>query len=341
MCDKDQKTWVDISNLSAKAPVVDNRILLKVLVVDKPQHTKIFSSLYKSTQEATNTKQYNEEQSSRPSHPSQNSQSSAHKMTKSTSDTRPIPHSHQRSNLTPPPRAGQTQEQPQVPKPTVKSPPARINSTHDDFDLLGDKPTTSHSNPPPSNIKSPPPTSTQTFDDFNLLGGDHTEVTKPNKPTHTFSSPKQDQPDKTALYNMTRDELKNLRQQEMDAAIQDKLAFANKQWADEEKNKSDKEKAYGEVEDSIKRWAGKDNQRNNIRALLCTVHEVIWTGADWQPLSLSDLMMPAQIKKHYFKAITKVHPDKNQHADYKQRYIAERITNELNAAWDEFRKTNP
>jgi hypothetical protein len=31
--------------------------------------------------------------------------------------------------------------------------------------------------------------------------------------------------------------------------------------------------------------------------------QVLWPGANWTPVSLSDLMTPAQVKKHHRKAI--------------------------------------
>ena len=35
--------------------------------------------------------------------------------------------------------------------------------------------------------------------------------------------------------------------------------------------------------------------------MLCL--QVLWPGANWTPVSLSDLMTPAQVKKHHRKAI--------------------------------------
>jgi len=201
----------------------------------------------------------------------------------------------------------------------------------------------------PPQTKATPPTQSSAHD-FDLLGGGDApaenitiKATTTTKTTVSFGGPSESQEEKSELYGMTREQLGAYKQQKMEQAIQDKLNFANNLWQGEEQNRLGREKAYDEVEDAIKKWSGNtgNNQRNNIRALLCTVHQVVWQGSDWNALSLSDLMTPAQIKKNYFKAITKFHPDKNQHGDYKQKYIAERVTNELNAAWDEFRKTNP
>jgi len=321
ICDKDQKSWVDISNLNARAPVIDNRIYVKVLEISQPHHSRIFAAHYGASQ------------NSRPPVPTQQNAREEYR-------------SHDILNDTP------TQQ------PRAKPEPQNQNQPFKKSVSSGDKPNPNpqtipqqrppqYQQPQTTQTKSTPPTNSSAHD-FDLLGGDSApDVTIKSTTTTTKvsftvgGSAQKSKEDKSELYGMTREQLGALKQQQMDQAIQDKLNFANNLWQGEEETRLGKEKAYDEVEDAIKKWAGSNNQRNNIRALLATLHQVIWQGADWNALGLSDLMAPAQIKKNYFKAITKFHPDKNQHGDYKQKYIAERVTNELNAAWDEFRKTNP
>lgn len=315
ICDKDQKSWVDISNMNARAPAVDNRIYCKVLEISQAHHSKIFAAHYGAAP-----------QNSRPpTHTSQN--------------TREEHRSHDILNNNPPQRS-----QPDPPKKSVSSgnkPMPNPQTIPQQRPMNQSQPSQPRNNPPPSQSMA---------DDFDLLGGGDAPTanvtvksTTTTKTTVSFGSPSESQDDKNELYGMSREQLGAYKQQKMEEAIQDKLNFANNLWQGEEQSRLGREKAYDEVEDAIKKWSGNTGttQRNNIRALLCTVHQVIWQGCDWNALGLSDLMTPAQIKKNYFKAITKFHPDKNQHGDYKQKYIAERVTNELNIAWDEFRKTNP
>jgi hypothetical protein len=196
--------------------------------------------------------------------------------------------------------------------------------------------------------QAPAPSNTSTiYEDFDLLGDGEeikvdvtvkatTKITVSNNTGNLLQKKEEENP----LYRMSREELEVQKQQKIEKAVQEKLDFAKKVYQDAENAMAEKDKANEELEDGIKKWAGKDNQRNNIRALLCTLHEVVWKEAEWQALSFSELMQPAHIKKHYWRAMKKFHPDQNQHRDYRQRYIAERVTNELNAAWDEFRKTN-
>jgi hypothetical protein len=51
-------------------------------------------------------------------------------------------------------------------------------------------------------------------------------------------------------------------------------------------------------------------REGNIRALLPSLDMVLWPELEWTPISLSELVTPAQVKVRYMKAINKVHPDK-------------------------------
>ncbi|CAN0927278.1 Auxilin-related protein 2 [Linum grandiflorum] len=75
----------------------------------------------------------------------------------------------------------------------------------------------------------------------------------------------------------------------------------------------------------IKRWsAGKEG---NLRALLSTLQYVLWPECGWQPVSLTDLITAASVKKVYRKATLCIHPDKVQQkgANLQQKYIAEKV----------------
>lgn len=54
-----------------------------------------------------------------------------------------------------------------------------------------------------------------------------------------------------------------------------------------------------------------EGKERNIRALLSTMHTVLWEGETrWKPVGMADLVTPEQVKKVYRKAVLVVHPDK-------------------------------
>ncbi|CAG11595.1 unnamed protein product, partial [Tetraodon nigroviridis] len=84
---------------------------------------------------------------------------------------------------------------------------------------------------------------------------------------------------------------------------------------------------------SILDWI--EGKERNIRALLSTMHTVLWEGETrWKPVGMADLVTPEQVKKVYRKAVLVVHPDKATGQPYEQ--YAKMIFMELNDAWSEF-----
>lgn len=58
----------------------------------------------------------------------------------------------------------------------------------------------------------------------------------------------------------------------------------------------------------VNEW--KENKKRNIRALLSSLHTVVWDDCSWQPVGLQLLMSYNDVKKMYRKACLAVHPDK-------------------------------
>lgn len=78
-----------------------------------------------------------------------------------------------------------------------------------------------------------------------------------------------------------------------------------------------------------------EGKERNIRALLSTMHTVLWEGETrWKSVGMADLVTPEQVKKVYRKAVLVVHPDKATGQPYEQ--YAKMIFMELNDAWSEF-----
>ncbi|XP_053321083.1 cyclin-G-associated kinase [Spea bombifrons] len=78
-----------------------------------------------------------------------------------------------------------------------------------------------------------------------------------------------------------------------------------------------------------------EGKERNIRALISTLHTVLWEGeTKWKPVNMAELVTPEQVKKYYRKAVLVVHPDKATGQPYEQ--YAKMIFMELNDAWSEF-----
>ncbi|XP_022918062.1 cyclin-G-associated kinase [Onthophagus taurus] len=77
-----------------------------------------------------------------------------------------------------------------------------------------------------------------------------------------------------------------------------------------------------------------EGKKGNIRALLCTMHTIVWEGCKWQKCEMHMLVSPGDVKKAYRKACIAVHPDKQAGSDNEK--MAKLIFMELNNAWSDF-----
>lgn len=62
------------------------------------------------------------------------------------------------------------------------------------------------------------------------------------------------------------------------------------------------------VDARLTAWKG--SKADNLRALLGSLDTVLWPEAGWKKIGMAELVIPARVKVHYMKGITKVHPDK-------------------------------
>ncbi|MCD7448486.1 hypothetical protein HAX54_042623 [Datura stramonium] len=86
----------------------------------------------------------------------------------------------------------------------------------------------------------------------------------------------------------------------------------------------------------IKQWS--QGRKGNIRSLLSTLQLVLWPESGWKPVALMDLIEGNQVKRAYQRALLYIHPDKLQQkgAAAHQKYIAEKVFDILQEAWDHF-----
>ena len=75
-----------------------------------------------------------------------------------------------------------------------------------------------------------------------------------------------------------------------------------------EKEGAEKFALTDKVDARIAAW--RDGKRDNLRALLSSLDNVLWEGSGWKKVGLHELVMANKVKIIYMKAIAKTHPDK-------------------------------
>ncbi|TWU73418.1 hypothetical protein ED733_003912 [Metarhizium rileyi] len=87
--------------------------------------------------------------------------------------------------------------------------------------------------------------------------------------------------------------------------------------------------------------AWRDGKRDNLRALIASLDQVLWENSGWKKVGLHELVVASKVKISYMKAIAKTHPDKlPQTATTETRLIAAMVFATLNESWDKFKADN-
>lgn len=86
----------------------------------------------------------------------------------------------------------------------------------------------------------------------------------------------------------------------------------------------------------IREWS--KGKEGNIRSLLSTLQYVLWPESGWKPVPLVSIIEGPSVKRAYQRALLYLHPDKLQQkgAAMHQKYIAEKVFDILQEAWDNF-----
>jgi hypothetical protein len=90
------------------------------------------------------------------------------------------------------------------------------------------------------------------------------------------------------------------------------------------------------LEPKLKAWSEEHGKKKQLRALLATLHTILWQGADWKQVSIGDLLDDSKVKRCFHKASRVVHPDKTHHLGPEERFMAKRIFDALSQAKTEF-----
>ncbi|KAI3787961.1 hypothetical protein L2E82_00490 [Cichorium intybus] len=126
------------------------------------------------------------------------------------------------------------------------------------------------------------------------------------------------------------------RQQRTQERAAKALAEKNERDMQSQKEQEERHRISATLDVEIKRWAA--GKEGNLRAMLSTLQYVLWPECGWQPISLTDLITGASVKKAYRKATLCIHPDKVQQkgANLQQKYVAEKVFDLLKEAWNKF-----
>ncbi|KAG9236519.1 hypothetical protein BJ875DRAFT_371915 [Amylocarpus encephaloides] len=125
------------------------------------------------------------------------------------------------------------------------------------------------------------------------------------------------------------------------APARDSAAVSRLRAANREAERADDEKfaLVDQVDTKISLW--RDGKRDNLRALLGSLQDVMWESSNWKKLGMHELVQNNKVKIHYMKAIGRCHPDKlPQDASTEIRMIAGLVFATLNESWDKFKTQN-
>jgi hypothetical protein len=135
---------------------------------------------------------------------------------------------------------------------------------------------------------------------------------------------------------LDRHELAQARQDKVAERIQEAKEFKNELDEQARRDMAEVEQAKATHDARLTAWAFKGKERNNVRSLLSTMHTVLWEGNRWKECGLGDVIEPKKVKLQYRKAMLVVHPDRCSNLSVEVRFIAKRIFEAINEAYNDF-----
>ena len=128
----------------------------------------------------------------------------------------------------------------------------------------------------------------------------------------------------------------NARVNEMKKSQQKALQEVRQREEKKKQDEAEEDSVRRKLEPKIKAWSEEHGKKKQLRALLGTLHTILWPEANWKPVSIGDVLDDSKCKRCYHKASRVVHPDKTHHLDAEKRFLAKRIFDALSQAKTEF-----
>ncbi|KAL4439384.1 hypothetical protein ABPG74_017047 [Tetrahymena malaccensis] len=124
-----------------------------------------------------------------------------------------------------------------------------------------------------------------------------------------------------------------------DKILKEEQEERKREYEEEQRKKAqeqiDKRSAQERLEGKIKSWKEQNGTRKDIRTLLSTLQNILWPGANWNPVSFFDLSTEESLKSAIKKVLITFHPDRNRN-DIEKKYICEQIIDEIRKAQKEY-----
>jgi len=346
MCDKD-KAWVDISNLNARAPVINNQIIIKALPIPKASSSKVFKKLLEQQHGLPSSSPRNSDRKVENSFiPNQNLQNPNVPSNNYNNVTKPQPQVQQHVFQTPNlygeedgfKKAGPTINSTNRPSnQTYNNTPTNNVSNHPDL-YPGNAPSQqssqSYNNTPTNNVSNypdlyPVDAPSQKNSNMNNIASEMGNVSF-NNVNFTGQQPSQ---------NLSHAEWTKVKEQQLQDQQDRVIADLRNRNAREDEENDEQIRLQDELEPRILKWSHKEKIRNNLRTLLYTLPDIVWQNSGWDAVDFSSLMDVNTIKRTYKIAMVKLHEDKLnklETVDSKTRYLSKRVCAELTEAYKDF-----
>ncbi|KAG9140246.1 hypothetical protein Leryth_014694, partial [Lithospermum erythrorhizon] len=164
----------------------------------------------------------------------------------------------------------------------------------------------------------------------------HSGTPKDSSLKHSFSSSDIDMFDGNNSESAQRRKARLERHERIMERAAKALAEKNMRDLQAQKEQAERNRLAESLDADVKRWA--NGKEGNLRALLSTLQYILGHNSGWQPISLTELITTAAVKKGFRKATLYVHPDKLQQrgASIQQKYVCEKVFDLLKVAWSKF-----
>ena len=128
-----------------------------------------------------------------------------------------------------------------------------------------------------------------------------------------------------------QDRVDNMKR-EQDKAVQE----IREREAKKKQQESEEDEVRKRLEPKIKAWSEEHGKKKQLRALLASLHTILWSGAKWKQVTIGDLLDDKKVIRSFQRASLVVHPDKTGHLDSEKRFLAKRIFDALCQAKAQF-----